>query len=214
MENLLLTTINEIFKKNNISNIETIHKNNIIRNLRNEEYITRLLLKFHEDIPYTKIYDFVKRNQKLHNLINEYEQEVILTYLQQFVINIEAEEYELIELEEIFRRSVINNLTALGINKIAIEECLEINNHLWFEQCVNKSFESKFIYDEQSKEYYYHKLYFTKMRRYIYYQRHKYIVDLYGTITPEMLMTEDEAKELGMKIIESNQKYNQLTLKK
>ena len=39
----------------------------------------------------------VKRNQKLHNLINEYEQEVILTYLQQFVINIEAEEYELIE---------------------------------------------------------------------------------------------------------------------
>ena len=84
METLLLETLEKILKNNNIESIETIHQNNIIRHLHNEEYLTRLLLKFHEDIPYTKIYYFVKRNQKVKELINNYEKQIILDYLNKF----------------------------------------------------------------------------------------------------------------------------------
>ena len=95
MENTLLKTIRNIFSVNNISDIDSLHKNNIVRHLRDDEYITRLLLKFHENIPYTRIYEFVKTNQELHNLIEEYEQKVIKTYLLNFINHIEEEQYEL-----------------------------------------------------------------------------------------------------------------------
>ena len=81
MENTLLETLKYIFKINNISDLDSIKKNNIVRHLRDDEFITRLLLKFHENIPYTKIYEFVKTNQELHDLIDEYEQKVIKTLI-------------------------------------------------------------------------------------------------------------------------------------
>lgn len=211
MENTLLEIIKKIFESNNLQDIESIHKSNIVSHLRDEEFITRLLLKFHEEIPYTKIYNFVKRNKDLHKLINQYEQHVILTYLNYFKQHIKNEELELLELEEIFRQSIINNLTALGINKIAIERCLEENLDLWFNECVEHSFNKLFNYEEETEQSYYHKLYFTKMKKYIYYQRHKYIVELYGTVTPEMMMTEEEAKELQLRLLNINEK--QLKLK-
>ena len=212
MEKELLQTIKNIFEVNNISNIESLHKNNIVRHLRDDEFLTRLLLKFHENMPYTKIYSFVKTNNELHELIEEYEEKVIKTYLLNFVKHIEAEEYELDDLEELFRQSIINNLMSLGLNKISIEKCLEENIDLWFNECLEKSYNNKFNYDETNEESRLHKLYFYKMKRYIYYQKHQYIVILYGTITPEMLMTEDEAKELQLKLIELNPKVKKLKI--
>lgn len=211
MENTLLETLKNIFVINNISDLNSIKKNNIVRHLRDDEFITRLLLKYHENIPYTKIYEFVKTNKELHDLIDDYEQKVIKTYLTSFIGHIDKEEYEIKDLEEIFRQSVINNLMMLGINKIAIERCLEENIELWFDKCVEKSFNRLFSYNEDSKDAHYHKLYYYKMKRYAYYQKHKYIVILYGTVTPEMLMTEEQAKELQIKLLEMNQK--KLTLK-
>lgn len=212
MEKTLLETIRNIFSVNNISDIDSLHKNNIVRHLRDDEYITRLLLKFHENIPYTRIYEFVKTNQELHNLIEEYEQKVIKTYLLNFINYIEEEQYELNDLEELFRQSVINNLMALGINKISIEKCLEENIDLWFNECLEKTYNYKFNYDETNEESRLHKLYFYKMKKYIYYQRHQYVVILFGKITPEMLMTDEEAKQLQMKLLELNQKVKKLTL--
>lgn len=211
METLLLETLEKILNSNNIQNIESIHQNNIIRHLRNEEYLTRLLLKFHEDIPYTKIYNFVKRNQKLKELINKYEEQIILDYLNKFKEHIKEEKYELLELEEIFRQSIINNLIHLGLNKISIEKCLEENLELWFNECIDHSFNNLFNYTEESEEQYLHKLYFTKMKKYVYYQRHRYIVELYGNVTPEMMMTEEEVKELQLRLLNMNQ--NKLILK-
>ena len=206
METLLLETIENILKNNNIQNIESLHQNNIVRHLRNDEYLTRLLLKFHEDIPYTKIYNFVKRNQKFKELINNYEEKIILDYLNNFKKHIKEEQYELLELEEIFRQSIINNLIHIGLNKISIEKCLEENLDLWFDECIDHSFNTLFDYKEESEQQYLHKLYFTKMKKYIYYQRHRYIVELYGTITPEMLMTDEEVKELQIRLLNINNK--------
>lgn len=212
MEKELLQTIKNIFEVNNINDIDSLHKNNIVRHLRDDEFLTRILLKFHENITYTKIYNFVKTNQELHELIEEYEQKVIKTYLLNFINHIEAEEYELNDLEELFRQSVINNLMALGLNKISIERCLEENLDLWFNTCLEKSYNELFTYDETNEESRLHKLYFYKMKRYIYYQKHQYIVILYGKITPEMQMTEDEAKELQLKLLELNPKVKKLKL--
>lgn len=211
MDKTLLQTVKNIFNANNINDIDGLHKNNIVRHLRDDEYLTRLLLKFHEDIPYTRIYEFVKTNQELHNLIEEYEQKVIKTYLLNFINHIEEEQYELDDLDELFRQSVINNLMALGINKISIEKCLEENIDLWFNECLEKTYNYKFNYDETNEESRLHKLYFYKMKKYVYYQRHQYVVILFGKISPEMLMTEEEAKELQMKLIELNQKVKKLT---
>ena len=41
-----------------------------------------------------------------------------------------------------------------------------------------------------------HKQNWLKMRRYEYYQRHKKSVDLYGVVSPDMLMTDEEVTEL------------------
>ena len=95
METLLLETIENILKNNNIQNIESLHQNNIVRHLRNDENLTRLLLKFHEDIPYTKIYNFVKRNQKFKELNKNYEEQIILDYLNNLKKHIKEEQYEL-----------------------------------------------------------------------------------------------------------------------
>lgn len=214
METRLLETTQKILNSNSIQDIESIHQNSIIRYLRNEEYLTRLLLKFHEEIPYTKIYNFVKRNKKFKELINKYEEQIILNYLNNFKKHIKEEQYELLELEEIFRQSIINNLTYLGLNKISIEKCLEENLELWFDECIDHAFNSLFNYKEESEEQYLHKLYFTKMKKYIYYQKHRYIVELYGTVTPEMMMTEEEAKELQVRLLNMNQNKLVLNLKK
>ena len=50
------------------------------------------------------------------------------------------------------------------------------------------------------------------MKKYVYYQRHQYVVILFGKITPEMLMTDEEAKQLQMKLLKLNKKVKKLTV--
>ena len=100
----------------------------------------------------------------------------------------------------------------VGLYKISIEKCLEENIDLWFNECLEKTYNYKFNYDETDEESRLHKLYFYKMKKYVYYQRHQYVVILFGKITPEMLMTDEEAKQLQMKLLELNQKVKKLTV--
>ena len=206
MENRLFRSMETIFERNNISDINNIHKNNIICHLRDEEFITKVLLRLNKDIPYSKIYDFVKHNKNFHILRDNYEQHVIKNYLFYFKKFIWEEEYETLHLEEIFRQAVINNLTSIGINRISIEKCLENNIDLWFNDCVLKSFYEQFDYKEETIDSYYHKLYYIKLKKYDYYQNHSYIINLYGNVTPEMMMTTEEAVELQQKLLEMNNK--------
>lgn len=206
MEDRLFSTVERIFERNNILDVNSIHKSNIICHLRDEEFITKVLLRLNKDIPYSKIYDFVKNNKNFHILRDSYEQHVIKTYLLQFKKFIWDEEYETINLEETFRQAFINNLTFIGINRISVEKCLETNIDLWFNDCVSKSFNEQFHYDEDSIDCYYHKMYYLKLKKYDYYQKHSHIVNLYGTITPEMMMNEVELVTLQEKLIEMNSK--------
>ena len=44
------------------------------------------------------------------------------------------------------------------------------------------------------------------MKKYDYYQKHSYIINLYGTITPEMLMKDEKVIQLQQKLLEMNEK--------
>lgn len=192
-------------EKDLLKTIQNISRKQII-NIKNEDYLKELISKEHKNLSNEQIEDFINNNKELQNLLNEYEQEIILNYILYLKKYINEEKYEFLELEEIFRQSVINNLTAIGIKRIPIEKCLEENIDIWFDECINKSFSELFKYDNEDEKYYYHKLYYTKIKKYSYYQKHKDIINAYGTITPEMLMTESEAQELQLKLSEYNQK--------
>ena len=206
MENRLFSSMEMIFERNKISYVNNIHKSNIICHLRDEEFITKVLLRLNRNIPYSKIYDFVKNDKNFHILRDNYEQYVIKNYILYFKKFIWEEEYETLHLEEIFRQAVINNLTSIGINRISVEKCLENNIDLWFNDCVLKSFNEQFHYEEENETSYYHRMYYVKMKKYDYYQKHSYIINLYGTITPEMLMTDEEVIKLQHKLLEMNEK--------
>ena len=54
-----------------------------------------------------------------------------------------------------------------------------------------------------------HKQKWLKMRRYEYYQRHKKSVDLYGVVSPDMLMTAEEVQELKKYLAQKHQERKQ-----
>ena len=69
-----------------------------------------------------------------------------------------------------------------------------------------KSFNEQFHYEEDSSDSYYHKMYYMKLKKYDYYQKHSYIINLYGTVTPEMMMSSDELIKLQESLLEMNNK--------
>ena len=77
---------------------------------------------------------------------------------------------------ELFKAIDGNNYQlALDINE-RFNRRKNINNSenidLWFNDCVMKSFNEQFHYDEDSIDCYYHKMYYLKLKKYDYYQKH------------------------------------------
>ncbi len=106
-----------------------------------------------------------------------------------------------------FRKGVVDTLTAIGMDKEVIEEGLEKNADLWRDGFINLAFSNEyepilynFLGSDEGKKIPpvnpKHKEAWIKMRYYEYYCEHKKVVDLYGSITPEMRITKEEAEEL------------------
>lgn len=103
-----------------------------------------------------------------------------------------------------FRKGIVDTLLAIGMNIDAIEEGIEKNAYKWRESIMKISFNNLYsvspftswndcLLDTPSQEHYEKWL---KLRLYEYYIEHKDSVDKYGTILPEMKMTELEVTEL------------------
>lgn len=111
-----------------------------------------------------------------------------------------------------FRKGIVDTLTAIGMDKYAIEEGIEKNAHLWRDQYMTVAFNNVYEYtayfptlddrglnlnpmslEASSQEF---RDNWLKMRKYEYYQRHKDSVDAYGEVTPEMLMPAEEVEKL------------------
>lgn len=117
-----------------------------------------------------------------------------------------------------FRKGIVDTLTADGMDLEAIEEGIEKNANLWREKEMNLAFQNRYepflmncdmeLVDPE------HRKQWLRIRRYEYYKQHKNSVDQYGSITPDMQMSDDEAKQvytyLVQKDIERKQYLEQL----
>lgn len=104
-----------------------------------------------------------------------------------------------------FRKGIVDTLFAIGMPMDVIEEGIEKNASKWREGHMRCAFKN--VYDpvrfgrnrdtkdtlEVDPSF---KDAWLKMRLYEYYQMHKDSVDKYGTVLPEMQMSDDEVREL------------------
>ena len=120
-----------------------------------------------------------------------------------------------------FRKGVVDTLTKIGMDTEVVEEGIEKMAELWRPRYMNAAFLHKFEYtsyfptyeedcinlnpidlEQADSE---HKEKWLKMREYEYYQRHKESVDKYGAVTPNMLMTDEEAAKLKLYLTKKNE---------
>lgn len=107
-----------------------------------------------------------------------------------------------------FRKAIRDTLLAIGMDEQAIEEGIEANADLWRNRYISMAFDNQYDpltlrapylikytrkFESPAPE---HKKKWIKMRVYEYYQNHTQSVDKYGTITPEMQMSNEEIIEL------------------
>ncbi len=93
-----------------------------------------------------------------------------------------------------FRKGIVDTLTAIGMDHEVVEEGIEKNANLWQDKVMKMAFYNQFnaksverILEDNE--------YLTKwmqLRKYEYYQQHKDVVDKYGSVTPEMQMSNED----------------------
>lgn len=119
-------------------------------------------------------------------------------------------------VDKMFRKGVVKTLSAIGINRDAIEEGIEKNSDMWKDKYMELSFEHAFepvFYDKPapakaSKE---HLDNWMKLRKYEYYMDHKDSVDKYGEVTPEINLSTQDAEMLKNTVLQQNaQRYKLL----
>lgn len=201
--------------------------------LRDNRWLAKLLLK-EANLPnecYKYVLNFVETSELFQNKRHEYELEIVrwqIDFIKHGSENwICDEKYggDITFLTPVcdlgFRKGVIDTLTAIGMDKEVIEEGLEKNAHLWRNEFISQAFtneyepilynylgsdEGKTIPPVNPK----HKEAWIKMRLYEYYCNHKKSVDLYGSITPEMKISKEEAQELKKYLDAENMKRKTL----
>lgn len=110
-----------------------------------------------------------------------------------------------------FRKGIVDTLLAIGMDINAIEEGIEKNTDMWLESYMNLAFNNQFnpifpryritstekeTADKLPDVDPVFKDCWLKYRKYQYYQDHKESIEAYGTITPEMQMTDEEVADL------------------
>ena len=109
-----------------------------------------------------------------------------------------------------FHDGIVNALVKAGMSLERAEEGLEYNSDLWFEKYIGIAFNNRYdpIYMMNNPHYVTadakHRDYWLKLRRFAYYHYHKDIMDKYGNITSDMLMTIEEAREMYKYVQEEN----------
>ena len=123
-----------------------------------------------------------------------------------------------------FRKGIVDTLTAIGIEKEAIEDGIEYNADLWRSIFMERAFDHRFEYvsyfpifgdncinlnptklESANQDF---KKNWIRMREYEYYQQHKNSVDKYGVVSRNMKMSEEEV--LKLKAYLSNEERERL----
>lgn len=125
-----------------------------------------------------------------------------------------------------FRKGVVDTLTEIGMSKDAIEEGIEKNADKWRNTFMERAFINE--YDPPYISFNYNAIFsetneqekrkvlepvdqefkekWLKIRKYEYYRKHKNSVDKYGVVEPDMMLSDEEVKELEAYL---NQKHDE-----
>lgn len=187
---------------------------NLPCHLRDDVWLAKMLKKDQNlfYMSYSKILDYVKTSQFFQEKRHEYELEIVkwqINYMRNggdgWICddNYGGDICFLTPVCDLaFRKGVVDTLSKIGMNKDVIEEGLEKFADLWREIYMSSAFRNEYepvfylsaAQVEPAEEE--HKENWLKIRRYEYYKRHKKSVDLYGSISHDMLMSMEEVAEL------------------
>ena len=201
---------------------------NLPGHLRDDNWMARMF-KIHQNLYFTD-YSYVLNYVKNSNFFEEqrriYERKIVAWLIESTINGNEVYEgnYDYFIGSNIcdlyFRKYIVDKLMMIGMDRVSIEDGIEYNYELWREQLMELAFNNQFEY----KSYYpvfdgdnmkikllsleptlaEHKKKWLKMRRYEYYHSHKTSVDLYGFITSDMVMTDEEVETLKKELIQMN----------
>jgi hypothetical protein len=191
---------------------------NLPCHLRDTEWLARMLQKKQNlgVFNINNIIEFVKTSSFFAEQLHNYEQEIVrwqISWMTHGGENWLADEKyggdEIMSSPKCdigFRKGVIDTLSAIGMDKEAIEEGIERNADSWRENHMKRAFSNEFydfFYDLDPVEQGHEELW-LKMRRYEYYRSHKKSVDKYGIATPDMQMSDEEVSQLRISLAKLN----------
>lgn len=200
---------------------------NLPCHLRDNVWLAKMLKKDQNlfYMSHSKILNFVKTSQFFQEKRHEYELEIVKWQIQWIAgggenwicdDNYAGDFVYLTPVVDLgVRKGVVDTLSKIGMNRDVIEEGLEKFADLWREIFMSSAFRNEYepvFYLSKSQvppaeeE---HKQNWLKIRRYEYYQRHKKSVDLYGVVSPDMLMSKEEVAELKMYLETKHQERKQ-----
>lgn len=198
---------------------------NLPCHLRDEIWLAKMLKRNQNlfYISFDKILNFVKNSSFFEQKRHEYELEIVKWQIK-YIENrgegwIVDDEYggDFVYMSSVcdlgVRKGVVDTLSKIGMSKDVIEEGLEKNSDLWRNYFMEKAFLNQYepiflnfgrysTYQNYNKKIELpksdpeHQANWLKMRKYEYYKRHKESVDKYGTLEPEMIMTDEEVEKL------------------
>lgn len=202
---------------------DELRMENLPCHLRDDIWLAKMLKKDQKlyYMSHSKVLDFVRTSQFFQEKRHEYELEIVKWQIQWIVDHGEnwiCDEnlggdfvYITPKVDLGVRKGIVDTLSKIGMNKTVIEEGIEKFADLWRERFMKSAFRneyepvffsSDFQVEPAEEE---HKQKWLKMRRYEYYQRHKESVDLYGFVSPDMLMSDEEVAELKIYLDQKHQ---------
>lgn len=221
---ILEKAIEEFFPKNGVwiyscfsrSNQYDIH--NLPCHLRDNDWLANMLQinqNLH-NISIANIKSFISSSPHFTELRHNYELEIVKWQIewmmndgQAWLVddNLGGDFSLLMPMCDIaFRKGVVDTLRAIGMDEEVIEEGIEKNTNLWLDKFITKAFYYQF--NEPFNFYYIsladneYQAAWIKMRKYEYYQAHKVSVNKYGKVIPDMLLSEEELKQLHLFLIQ------------
>lgn len=196
------------------SNEFTKSPTSLIQHLRDENWLaTRLQSMGLEDVPFLDILEYVATSPEFTKMRYAYELSIVKWQIEWMrsggdgwlVPKGYGEDFVMMDenYDIAFRKGIVLTLTAINMNPDVIEEGIERNADLWRVDLMRSAYHNTYRYPafcdinlsdipEDSE----HEEKWINLRMYEYYQEHKESVDRYGTPTPEMLITPEEALEL------------------
>lgn len=170
----------------------------VLNYVKTSEYFKRAKFEFERKVVFGKINDMLQGGEYLLN---------DPTYCGMICVTSDV-------WDKAFRQGVIDTLTWLQIDKETIEEVLELKADCWRDQVMARTFSN--IYEVSMPSINIRNILYPKSinsvslapvdsefrekwlqyRRYEYYKDHKESVDKYGVVTPDMLLSDEEANEL------------------